>query len=404
MEKIMLKTRDFTDATKNKLLQTIRQGDSQQEGIWWIWNDLADVVSDIFIDDDISHYGSEIERYHREILDKKNTTVSQLDKIWDSVYEADDMCRSSLEKNREDVRLMGQKYKQLLDALDPCNSTDGRPPLWGMSDEEANSFCADVLRGLDVLQKKQSPYDKYGRYGGMQHGPLQTPDRYDAIIEKYYPGLSVSQLWTIFPPTRTIWAENGGQVSVIDLFLNPEKYHSRRYEIFLMGIHYEGCEYVALVNTVFLQYIGREYEFEATFGFPLYVDGDFNYNALIVDFYASSGTADGSGLNAWKSEGIWEKYLADRGVEVDVTPSIKVTPQNFAEVSEKGEIFVEVFPVLLFNEDGGEEDNRKGGHAMVITGVTSEGYFIVSSWGKTYYVHPDDPRYIFINYAQVEYK
>ncbi|MBR1603402.1 MAG: hypothetical protein IJ667_08180 [Synergistaceae bacterium] len=54
-------------------------------------------------------------------------------------------------------------------------------------------------------------------------------------------------------------------------------------------INSEGCGYVAMVNNIFVEYEGRETEFEKTFGFPMYdKNGIANYDYLLVDFYANT--------------------------------------------------------------------------------------------------------------------
>lgn len=54
-------------------------------------------------------------------------------------------------------------------------------------------------------------------------------------------------------------------------------------------INNEGCGYVAAVNSIFLAYEGHEEAFLRDFGFPMYdKDGEFNYNRLLIDLYAST--------------------------------------------------------------------------------------------------------------------
>lgn len=54
-------------------------------------------------------------------------------------------------------------------------------------------------------------------------------------------------------------------------------------------INSEGCGYVAFVNAIFVEYEGREQEFEQTFGFPMYDEnGKPNYDYLLVDFYTNT--------------------------------------------------------------------------------------------------------------------
>ena len=44
----------------------------------------------------------------------------------------------------------------------------------------------------------------------------------------------------------------------------------------------------------------------------------------------------------------------------------------------------------LYNEDGSKYRSDVGGHWMTITGVTDDGRYIVSSWGKKLYLKPDE--------------
>jgi hypothetical protein len=403
----MGRKRDFSEAAKEKLLQAIRQADQQQNFFWWVWDDLLDVISDQFIDGNISNYGEDIGKYHQEIVDKKNTTEDQLNKIWRNVYNAETTYISSMEVNHSDADFVGGKYKKLAAVLDPHSGYDGRVPLLNMTNAEVFSFYLDVLDGISDFKGKSDPYDKLGSYGGFQSGPSLHPELYKDIVAKYYPDLTIEKLLEMYPPDHHVWSENGGEICRADLIANPGEYSNQIYKYFLTGMNYEGCEYQALVNTIFSPFIGREAEFQEKFGFPMYVNGDFNFHALMVDFYCSSGTAGDGGLNATKAKRLLEKYLKDHGVQADVLTNVKVTPENFAELSKKGEIIIEA-STILFDENGTLVDNRgidnsSNRHAMVITGVTPEGYFMVSSWGKVYYVHPNDPRYKNTNYVLVEY-
>jgi hypothetical protein len=184
-------------------------------------------------------------------------------------------------------------------------------------------------------------------------------------------------------------------------------------EKLVTGYADEGCAYMALANTLFEQYLGRETEFEVRFGFPLRkANNDFNFEMLVIDFYCSvGGDRDGmSGLASWNMESYWEKYLGSHDMYVDVHGT-SITPKTWAEVSKGGHIIVSVSPVNMYKHIGGEligdERWRTSAHAMIVTGVTEEGYLIVSSWGERYYINPNDPAFKtilgFISYQQVSY-
>lgn len=234
-------------------------------------------------------------------------------------------------------------------------------------------------------------FDDRGRYGGDQGYPAsidKTDEKYDEIAEiirRYYPD-----------------------------------YSDREIEKYLKKLNSEGCGYVALINTIFNQYAGRADEFERIFGFPMYdKNGDLNFDLMLVDFYAAmdnhhsilgldiifefedSSATEGYGTTANTREYRWEKYLQDRGVNVDVH-SVNVTIENFNDLSENGDIIIATHPVILYDENG-RRLYADGGHAMTVTGVTEDGRFVVSSWGEKYYIEPDASQFDRINFQQITY-
>jgi hypothetical protein len=169
-----------------------------------------------------------------------------------------------------------------------------------------------------------------------------------------------------------------------------------------------GCSYVAVSNTIFAQFEGREAEFERRFGFPMYItdsngNKDLNFNAVIIDFYSSKGKIGaGTSIDGKEIERMWEQYMGDHQISVNVQKITAPTPSNYAQIAEKGEVTIIMSPLCLIREDG-SKDTREGGHAVVITGVTEEGLFIVSSWGKKHYVDPKKDANK-LTYQQVAYK
>lgn len=191
----------------------------------------------------------------------------------------------------------------------------------------------------------------------------------------------------------------------------------------------EGCGYVAVVNTIFAAYEGREGEFERDFGMPMYRNGDLNYKELLLDFYCKTdnhkagffgfgkdkvnknedfdgegwwGTTigydskkdeTGSGTTPDQREYRLNLYLKEKGADLDVEVkhNVKVAPdvESFREISKDSYIVVSDQNVPLTRPDGSKV-NFSGDHAMVVTGVTSDGRYIVSSWGEQYYIDPKD--------------
>lgn len=220
-------------------------------------------------------------------------------------------------------------------------------------------------------------FDDVGAYGGDQGEPKsitgKEKDEIYNIVREYYPDMS-------------------------DLEISN----------YLKKLNSEGCGYVAVINTIFAAYEGREKEFEETFGFPMYENGDLNYNKLLVDFYSATDnhnlgkdgmdyikydedTSDtnGVGTSQYDRKYRTEMYLSDKNVNVNIATDYKVTTENFEKLSEEGYVIIAYRYGNLQNADGTTAQYINGGHAMVVTGVTEDGRYVVSSWGDKYYIDPN---------------
>lgn len=260
-------------------------------------------------------------------------------------------------------------------------------------------YFFELLRRLiekfkeDTKKKTTVVFDDEGQYGGDQGAPAASKGedrrRLTQIIQRYYPNLKSEE----------------------------------QIDAYLRKLNSEGCGYVALINTIFDQYIGREEEFEKTFGFPMYRDGELNYNELLVDFYSatdnhkkdSSGkdyidanedpsATKGKGTTLNKREYRWEMYLEDHGVKVDVKNEVNITQENFDTYKNEGGVIVRIeYDYMYWRDENGNmvRGYLDGGHAMTVTGFTEDGMLIVSSWGKEYYIYPDANG---IKYQVVSYK
>lgn len=163
-----------------------------------------------------------------------------------------------------------------------------------------------------------------------------------------------------------------------------------------------GCGYVAMCNTIFMEYEGREAEFERTFGFSYYdSDGNVNSDRLLLDMYMTTykdGLNDSSdaddlpdGTTPESRQQIMENYLAHHGQEVETELYVDINEDNFREFAESGKpVIIRIQGVDLQDENGrvyhtvGEDS----GHAMTVTGFSEDGRIIVSSWGKKLYIDP----------------
>lgn len=228
--------------------------------------------------------------------------------------------------------------------------------------------------------------DKKGSYGGNQGSPesqfgfwSQKKDLYEAVRE-YHPD----------------W--NDKQISD-----------------YLKKLNSEGCGYVMLVNTIMMAYQGREEEFEKTFGFPMMRGKEPDYNRLLVHLYTDTdnhnkgpggdeisttedeSATEGLGTSYETREYRLNKFLDDKNADVEVSidyyTSDEITPDNimnYMDTGQKKYLAISYFYGNLQDESGKTVQEINGGHTMLVTGVTSDGRYVVSSWGKKYYIDPNE--------------
>lgn len=247
---------------------------------------------------------------------------------------------------------------------------------------EAALMNSEGVNSSDT-EKYNPAFDAQGSYGGNQSDPVNFSDNKELIdiVRKYYPDMSTQEV-----------------------------------KEFLKKLKSEGCGYVALTNTIFAQYTGKEDEFKRIFGFSMYKDdGELNYEALVTDFYSATddrveksifewdGIQVSSGTNMDTRKYRFELYMSDHGIHVEVKNDIKVTAQNYNEIAGSGEIVVGVHPCILYDKNGDVAFHINDGHAMTVTGVTDDGMLIVSSWGEKYYIKPEDESYDRMQFQQIIY-
>lgn len=238
-------------------------------------------------------------------------------------------------------------------------------------------------------------------YGGMQHGPMySSKEQKDKIREIVLKNL----------PSDASFSDEG-------------------FENYLKKLNSEGCEYTALANTILTYYVGKEDKFYKDFGYSMFNEetGDLNYNLVIADLYSSidnrkngkyqkyrdydsklegnketyspwnDSTGYGTNINMSKNE--LKRFMSEHNINTDVNilGNKKINAEKLKEFTDKGEC-------VIISRQGGSlyDENRniyqslydasgnEEGHAMVITGITDDGYYIVSSWGKKLYLKFDE--------------
>ena len=291
---------------------------------------------------------------------------------------------SSLQKVAEQIRREERSARSLGNGLEQIlnlyNNTESRIRNNLLS--HGNVSASQNHRETGAYHVDSIVFDDDGSYGGNQ-GNMDQVYRWDPI-----------KCWDLLRDLREYFPN----MSVFEAF----RYFSRLNSV--------GCGYVALANTLFMEYANRPQDFERTFGYPMFKDGDLNYDRLILDIYA---TTDKAGFND-RDDGlpngtvddsrahIVEHFLRDKGVDVETEANADVTPENFREISENGGYVILGYRHGNMYDENGNRYYIDGGHAITVTGITEDGRYIVSSWGEKYYINPsdigDDDSFMVFNY------
>lgn len=261
----------------------------------------------------------------------------------------------------------------------------------------------------DNITVNSNIYNSIGEYGASQKAPFQTmtsdPVEYaqlSNIVKSHFPDMTENDISN-----------------------------------FLRKLQKEGCGYVAMINTLFDAFTDNRSGFFEAFGFDMYAaDGTLNYNQVLVDLYCSMdnhngidflfftidyyadkedmvyGDSDKDGKFEWTEKPFgnneiqmkyrWETYCKRHGIDVTVKISRLVTPKNFPKHAKDGSVCILCSKFTLYNEEQ-KPTSIKGGHFMIITDVTPDKKYVVSSWGKRYTLDPKDIKG-FIFYQIIRYK
>ena len=323
-----------------------------------------------------------------------------------SLSKCHDALRRMEEEMNEEYRKIGVMRTAWINVLEKYESTE-KKLLSGANDTAKSNMREKAEKEKGKYWQDKNWFSKLKAWFGW--GDSFTEDQIESIVyddDGAYGGNQGSPMWEF-----GFWSEKKELYDIV------RKYYpdmtDQEIKDYLKKLNNEGCGYVAMINTIFAYYEGREEEFEKDFGFPMYHDGDLNYDKLLVDFYAMTDNhhADsegkdyiatdedksatvGAGTNFQVLEYRMQKYLEEKNAGITLEQTLygpnEITVENYMEYAEKGQVVIAFYYGNLQNEDGSVAQYIDGGHGMTVTGVTSDGRFIVSSWGKKYYIDPKE--------------
>ena len=282
-----------------------------------------------------------------------------------------------------------------------------------------------IVKKIDMYSDEA---DEYGLYGGDQGNLMNNSDIYisdeiiESIIQNYYPNsnLSPQDLKLLFSKMNEVGCSYIAFVNTVfegTKFLTDEEFYNKfgfdRYNIVATydGNYVKAYNYDYMFLDYFLYYQKNFENFTSISGIYGNISANSQDGAITGD--TSEGT-DGAHLSDAAKVGA--EYLKNKEINV-TTDNIFGDRDNFAKTvidmySPLNNSYIQKIKKALDNgkqviiamdefslystediDGNGKLDdiseNNVGAHAMIITGVTDDGNFIVSSWGSKYIVKPD---------------
>ncbi|MDO5603205.1 MAG: hypothetical protein Q4G07_10615, partial [Oscillospiraceae bacterium] len=183
----MENVRDFTDAAKTELEKMIENAQAEQEG-WWFFNDIWDWATDPFIDGNIEHYAENIRSYHQQIIDKKNTGKSQLNKIFLDVYAVEADYTAKFEEINLRAANLKKAFANLAEILNPAPA-DGGDCILARSPKEFTFFMNQSTSIVyNAVMDKVASFDKNGNasYNWQEIDRILSKEAGDITEMEYY--------------------------------------------------------------------------------------------------------------------------------------------------------------------------------------------------------------------------
>lgn len=243
-----------------------------------------------------------------------------------------------------------------------------------------------------------------------------------------------------------------------------EQYSEAQIHKLIDSIKQEGCGYVALVNALFAEFSGNEAEFEKSFGFSMYdKEGNYNYNKMLADIYCrtddkyfltetngkqalvndiyssyqkrpnkfereygvkydapfaerehailSRYTGEtvvykAKGTTTYSQENRLLGYLSQKGIsaDVDCNTFYQMSTKAVEHSLDSGSIVKLSLAkgTVFYDENGNSQGTLDGGHAVLVTEVTDEGQYVISSWGRKYYINPEESSTAINSYLTID--
>ena len=120
----------------------------------------------------------------------------------------------------------------------------------------------------------------------------------------------------------------------------------------------------------------------------MYMNGDLNYSSVFQILLLFRFRR---GIHREERETRWENFCADRNIDVEVKNVSFMDKETFDSYRDKDiQVNIQTGSFDLLNMEGNTIYRDVGYHAMCVTDITDDGMVMVSSWGRQYYIDPEN--------------
>ena len=323
----------------------------------------------------------------------------------------------------EKILALYQQTEQALSEIKP--GTQPVEGLMGAYDQTTKTFDDDPSGGTYAANQRDIANNESG-FGFLWFRWNENEELFDFIRD--YDQYQDYSKWDIAKLMDKINSEGCGYAAVVNnLFVEFEGHEEEFEEIFGFPMYNEDGEanynYLlvdfyantddkyflndslgedSLVNDVILSYLGgREEEFREKYGhYPVTENGKIIDEAAqaILDEYQDETvvTLEGSGTTPKSLVNRFSYYLEQKGISDYMPPQWIQCEEALSTEEIKGylesgqNVTVGVDPEFTLYNEAGEKMGTSHNHWMTITDVTEDGRYVVSSWGRKYYLIPSE--------------
>lgn len=317
-----------------------------------------------YVDINNNVFTTKIGEYYSKLIDANIISKKEYERLIEKVYDVDQNYCGKAKIVYNQINAFAMVLNAINDAF--IKNDNGQYAI------ELSKFSTDTLQNITSQINDLNDKCKYGLNPAFdQHG--------------MYGGNQSEANWHF-----RVGSEAFNQVAAIARKYDKySEYSDAEIDQLIDTAAKTGCAYIAMVNTVFDRFVGREDEFEEAFGYPMYKNGDLNYSSVFIDFYCYSDLERGIGRE--ERETRWENFCADRNIDVEVKNVSFMDKETFDSYRDKDiQVNIQTGSFDLLNMEGNTIYRDVGYHAMCVTDITDDGRVMVSSWGSQYYIDPDN--------------